>query len=83
MEKEILTALYHATEERTMTDEYCRVRSMVQELKENFIEKVGEQNREELDRLTDMINQLNDILGKEDFCNRILNSSKIVRGKYV
>ena len=33
------------------------------------MEKVGEDKRSELEHLTDIIYEMNSILGKEDFCN--------------
>lgn len=69
MEKEILTKLYQTTKERSTTEEYDNIRNAFSELKEQFLGKVGENQREELERITDILNELNDITSKEDFCN--------------
>ena len=75
MEKDILSRLYQTTRERKTSQEYDNLRKELERTKEEFLKKVGEDRREELEKVTDTIYEMDSILGKEDFCNRIQNSS--------
>lgn len=75
MEKDILSRLYQTTRERKTSQEYDNLRKELERTKEEFLKKVGEDRREELEKVTDKIYEMDSILGKEDFCNRIQNSS--------
>ncbi len=77
MEKEVLSRLYETTNGRKPTKEYYNLNKELQEVKENFLEKVGEDKRAELEHLTDIIYEMNSILGKEDFCNGFSTAVKL------
>lgn len=83
MEREILSRLYDTTKERATSTEYNQLRKEFEEKKEKFLGKVGEEYREQLEHLTDIIYEMDSILSKEDFCNRILNSSIFIHRKYI
>ncbi len=69
MEKEILTKLYDTTKERSTSEEYDRLRRELSAEKEKFLQEIGEEKRVKLEKLTDIIYEMESILGKEDFCN--------------
>ncbi len=75
MEKDILSRLYQTTRERKTSEEYDNLRGELEKVKEEFLKKVGEDRRGELEQVTDKIYEMDSILGKEDFCNRIQNGS--------
>lgn len=75
MEKDILRKLYQTTREHKPSEEYNKLRGELEKVKEEFLKKVGEDKRGELEQVTDKIYEMDSILGKEDFCNRIQNSS--------
>lgn len=68
MEKDILSRLYQTTRERKTSQEYDNLRKELEKVKEEFLKKVGEDRREELEKVTDTIYTMNSILSKEDFC---------------
>lgn len=68
MEKDILSRLYQTTRERKTSQEYDNLRKELERTKEGFLKKVGEDRREELEKVTDTIYTMNSILSKEDFC---------------
>jgi len=75
VEKDILSRLYQTTRERKTSEEYDNLRGELEKVKEEFLKKVGEDRRGELEQVTDKIYEMDSILGKEDFCNRIQNGS--------
>ena len=75
MEKDILSRLYQTTKARKTSEEYDNLRGELEKLQKEFLDKVGEDKRGELEQVTDKIYEMDSILGKEDFCNRIQNSS--------
>lgn len=76
MEKDILSRLYQTTKARKTSEEYDNLRGELEKLQKEFLDKVGEDKMEELERITDKIYEMDSILGKEDFCNRIRNGNK-------
>mgnify|MGYP001147933597 CR=1 FL=1 len=83
MEKDILGRLYQTTREREPNKEYKDLAKKYTQEKEDFMKKIGENNRADLDQLTDTIYAMDNILGFEDFCNRILNGSNFVFRMYI
>ncbi len=71
MEKEILTKLYDTTRERSTSKEYDNLRKKLSAERERFLQEIGEEKETKLEKLTDIIYEMESILGKEDFCNRI------------
>lgn len=69
MEKEILTKLYDTTKERSTSEEYDNLRRKLSAEKEKFLQEIGEEKETKLEELTDIIYEMESILGKEDFCN--------------
>lgn len=69
MEKEILTKLYDTTKERSTSEEYDNLRRKLSLEKEKFLQEIGEEKETKLEKLTDIIYEMESILGKEDFCN--------------
>ena len=55
MEKDILSRLYQTTRERKTSQEYDNLRKELERTKEEFLKKVGEDRREELEKVTDTI----------------------------
>lgn len=68
VEKDILSRLYQTTRERKTSQEYDNLRKELEKVKEEFLKKVGEDRRGELEKVTDTIYTMNSILSKEDFC---------------
>ncbi len=68
MEKDILSRLYQTTRERKTSQEYDNLRKELERTKEEFLKKVGEDRREELEKVTDKVHEMDDVLGFEDFC---------------
>lgn len=68
VEKDILSRLYQTTRERKTSQEYDNLRKELEKVKEEFLKKVGEDRRGELEQVTDTIYTMNSILSKEDFC---------------
>ena len=66
--KEILDRLYDTIKERPTTTNYNNLRKEYAEKKDKFLEKVGEQNEEELEDITNILHEMNNILSKQDFC---------------
>ncbi len=66
--KEILNRLYETIKELPTTAEYNRLRNMFAEEKEKFLEKVGVQNRDELEKLTDMLEEMHNEINNQCFC---------------
>ena len=69
MEKETIIKLYNTTKERKTSAEYDNLRKYFQEEKEQFLKKVGEEYQGELEHLTDILYEMDEILSREDFCN--------------
>lgn len=69
MEKETIIKLYDTTKERNMSSEYDNLRRYYSEESEKFLKKIGEENRAELEHLTNILHEMDDILSREDFCN--------------
>lgn len=51
MEKDILSRLYQTTRERKTSQEYDNLRKELERTKEEFLKKVGEDRREELEKV--------------------------------
>ncbi len=83
MEKDILNRLYQTTKARKTSEEYNNLRGELEELEKEFFKKVGEDKLEELERITDKVHEMDDILGKEDFCNRIRDGIKNFHRVYI
>lgn len=66
--KEILDKLYDTIKEMPTTAEYNRLRNIFAEEKEKFLEKVGIQNRDELETLTDMLEEMHNEINNQCFC---------------
>lgn len=69
MNNDILSRLYQSTEERKTSEEYNKLRTKLEELKEDFLRKIGEDRRQELEKIIDKIYEMDSILSFEDFCN--------------
>lgn len=83
VEKDILSRLYQTTRERKTSQEYDNLRKELEKVKEEFLKKVGEDRRGELEQVTDTIYTMNSILSKEDFCNRIRDGNKTFHRKHI
>lgn len=83
MEKDILSRLYQTTKARKTSEEYDNLRRELTALEKEFLRKVGEDKLEELERITDKVYEMDSILGKEDFCNRIRNGDKNFPRMYI
>lgn len=68
MEKDTLRRLYQTTRARKTGEEYDNLRRELTTLEKEFLKKVGEDKLEELERITDKVHEMDDILGFEDFC---------------
>lgn len=68
MEKDILRRLYQTTRARKTGEEYDKLREELAKLEKEFFDKVGEDKLEELERITDKVHEMDDVLGFEDFC---------------
>lgn len=68
MEKETLNKLYETTKGGSTPVEYDRLMEKYKEEKEKFLEKVGKENRSELERLTDILQDMENELTKQGFC---------------
>lgn len=68
MEKEILGILYYSIREDRPSEENKLLVKDFSEIKEEFIKKIGENNREELDKVTEQLNEITELSSKESFC---------------
>lgn len=69
VQREILSRLYETTKERKTSEEYDNLRGELERVREEFLKKVGEDRRGELEQITDTIYTMDSILSKEDFFN--------------
>lgn len=69
VEKDILHRLYQTIREREPNEEYKNLAKEYSKEKEEFIKKIGENNRADLDKLTSTIYDLDNILSFADFCD--------------
>lgn len=68
MDKEILSRLYEIAKELPVTDEYIRYKEEFAKERDKFLKIIGEQHRQELENLTDIISNMDNELCKQDFC---------------
>ena len=66
--KEILNILYDTIKELPTTEKYNQLMKVFAEDKEKFLSKVGIQNREELEKLTDTLEEMHNEITNQSFC---------------
>lgn len=80
MEQDILNCLYDSIREMKPTAECKILIKKCDEEKEEFLKKIGENNREQLDNISTRLNEINDLTNKEDFCRGFIMAVKLIFG---
>lgn len=68
MEKDILNKLYELARNMPVTDEYIHRKENLVNETEKFLKIVGEEQRDNLGKVTDAIYDTNDELCRQNFC---------------
>ena len=68
MEKDILNKLHELAKELSVTDEYIHRKKLLEEEKEKFLKIVGEEQRQNLEKVTDAVHYANDEINRQHFC---------------
>lgn len=77
--KEILSAIYEQfTQESPPTDSYMELENKFVEKREEFLKKVGEEKREEFERITDIIYSMGRDMNKQCFIEGYVLCTKLL-----
>lgn len=76
--KDEITKLYEHTGEETPSAEYREKIRAFEEYREEFLIRVGEQNREDVEELTSLRDKANNILRNQDFNNGFSLAVKLI-----
>ncbi len=78
--KEEIIKLYEQTKENPPSAEYKEQIRAFEECREEFLIRVGEQNREDVEELTTLRDKANNILRMQDFNNGFSLAVKLIIG---